>query len=129
MENCGGGGVSSSLDKRYPPNWDEISDFTIAVTRGRCGRCFVRRATLAHHMSYPPYWLQKPLISLIPLCSQCHGEAHRKTNWNKKKRNNHPEFAWKLRLNLVITFLTTWFLYLTGWLLIAMLVALVLFSL
>lgn len=118
--------MSTSRDKRYPPNWNEISDFTIALTRGRCGRCFVRRATLVHHLSYPPYWLQKPFICLTPLCTTCHGEAHRKVNWNKKKKYNYLEFAWKLRINLVVTLIGSWFLYLLGWLMIIGLIGLVL---
>jgi hypothetical protein len=94
-------------DKRYPPGWSDLSRFTLAVTLGQCSWCWWRRAKYAHHMYYPWYFLQWPLLCLLPLCSKCHQPvAHDRSNAVEDRRGRHlfnyPHYVLRAQVKMIL---------------------------
>lgn len=102
-----GDGMTYYDDDRYPNDWGTRRNITRSLTLHRCCDCWWRKAQDTHHLFYPPYFLQQPLISLVGLCDYCHsnrrGKAHNLKLYKTYKHNprlNHNTLAYSIPIRL-----------------------------
>lgn len=91
------------FNKRYAPDWPEISKFARRLTGGKCVLCD-RTASETHHAVYclsdgtPIAGNEVPGLHIFPLCRGCHEEQHLKTNWRKSRNpalwNHNTPSSW-----------------------------------
>lgn len=101
---------------RYPPDWRSRSSFTRRLTLNRCCDCWIRRSKDTHHLFYPPYPLQLPLIALVGLCGDCHssrrGKAHNlrlyKVHKNPWLNHNVAKYSIPIRLKMLTLLAIIW---------------------